>query len=726
MEKSQIRIWPAFLATKEKLRDRFLFVGKVVDESNPSNFLFYLIEILSPWFPSTKVENIISQILEKNFKDTNFSLPEFEQTLREINESLGILSQDGENDWIGNLNALIGLVEDNSLHITLTGNVSGYLIRKNKVSSLTEGLSQDIETNPLKTFVNITSGDLTENDRIVIANLALYNYLSIERLRKIISELPSRAALFEIHRGLRRIKVKEASAVILEAKSTDPDQKVAELSEILYLDQAAKTWLEKSVEKAAPVAKKLYASMSFFLVSTAHKSGMAAKKAKTSWDKSYGPKTKEFLSKTGKKTAERIVNLKKENTATASASKFSTSNIKINSYGKKTPKATSKVGNFFIRVARTIQVVFRPENRRYLYFTLIVLLVLGGYFKIRTNNNSKSQISAAQQATASLDEANKLYSAGVEEIAQKKDSGKDKLIQALTIAKNAENFASTHDKATELKQKILDKIDSVIGAIRYKNLKPLYSINGDIVNNTLVGAKIYSVTKDGKIYATDTADKEPALVASIGQDAVNVIDSSYTDSLETIFISLNNQKLLTLDTSKDTVGKASITGDKNWEKGVALAAFNTNVYILDSETGEIWKHSHSDAGFSEGDNYLNTKNVSLKNGIDLSIDGNIYILNKDASIVKFIRGVPDLTFKVQAIPTPYNEIKEPKTIFTDQDTNYIYVFDKTENRIIRYDKTGAYSTQYIFEGISIDQFMINPRIQKMWVSSGKDIYEVSI
>lgn len=726
MEKSQIRIWPAFLATKEKLRDRFLFVGKVVDESNPSNFLFYLIEILSPWFPSTKVENIISQILEKNFKDANFSLPEFEQTLREINESLGILSQDGENDWIGNLNAIIGLVENNSLHITLTGNVSGYLVRKNKVSSLTEGLSQEMETNPLKTFVNITSGDLAEDDRIVIANLALYNYISIERLRKIISELPAESALFEIHRGLRKIKVKEANAVILEAKSTDPDQKVAELSEILYLDQAAKSWLEKSIEKTTPVAKKLYASLSSFLVKTAHKSGEAAKHAKSNWDKSYGPKTKQFLAKTREKTAQKIGSLKKEQPSTASASKFSTSGIKVNSYGKSATKTATSVGKFFVKLAKFVQIAFRPENRKYLYAALVILLVVGGYFKIKANNDSKSKVNQEQSATASLDEANKLFATGVNEIAQKKDSGKDKLIQALTITENAEKFASTHNKAIELKQKIQDKIDEVIGAVRFRNLKPSYSINGDIVNNTLVGAKIYSITRDGKIYATDTADKEPALVASIGQDAANVIDSSYTDSLGTIFIYLNNQKLLTLDTSKDTVGKASITADKNWEKGVALSAFSTNIYLLDSENGEIWKHSNSDTGFSEGDDYLNTKSISLKNSLDLTIDGNIYVLKNDTSVVKFTRGTPDLDFKIKAIPSPYNEIKEPKAIFTDQDTNYIYIFDKTENRIIRYDKTGEYSTQYIFEGLSIDQFMVNPRVQKMWVSSGKDIYEVSI
>ena len=726
MEKSQIRIWPAFLATKEKLRDRFLFVGKVVDESNPSNFLFYLIEILSPWFPSTKVENIISQILEKNFKDANFSLPEFEQTLREINESLGILSQDGENDWIGNLNALIGLVENNSLHITLTGNVSGYLIRKNKVSSLTEGLSQEMETNPMKTFMNITSGDLAEDDRIIIANLAFFNYISIERTRKIVSELPARASLFEIHRGFRKVKVKEANAVILEAKSTDPDQKIAELSEILYLDQAAKTWLEKSVEKATPVAKKLYAGMASFLVSTAHKSGKAAKQAKSNWDKSYGPKTKQFLAKTREKTAERIGNLKKEHAPATSASKFSTSGIKVNSYGKSASKTAGSIGNFFARVGKLIKVAFRKENRRYLYIALVILLLVGGYFKIKANNDSKSQVNQEQSATASLDEANKLFGEGVNEIAQKKDSGKDKLISALTITENAEKFASTHDKAVELKQKILDKIDEVIGAVRFRNLKPSYSISGNIVNNTLVGAKIYSITSDGKIYATDTADKEPALIASIGQDAGNIVDSSYTDSLETIFIYLNNQKILTLDTSKDTVGKATVAGDKNWEKAVALSAFNTNIYLLDSENGEVWKHSNSETGFSEGDDYLNTKNISLKNSLDLSIDGNIYVLKSDTSVVKFTRGTPDLDFKIKAIPSPYNEIKEPKAIFTDQDTNYIYIFDKAENRIIRYDKTGEYSTQYIFEGIAIDQFLVNPRVQKMWVTSGKDVYEVSI
>lgn len=721
MSQSQVRIWPAFLATKEKLRDRFLFVGKVVDTSNPDNFIFYLIEILTPWFPSTKVEKIISDILENNFKSTNFGLPEFEQSLREVNDSLSILSQEGESDWIGNLNAIIGLVSANQIHISLTGNISGYLIRKNKITSVTDGLTQEYDSNPLKSFVNITSGELQHSDRVIVANVSFYDFLSIDRLRKIITELPVKSAIFELHRGLRKIKAEEASAIVLEASNTDPEPSQKELPEILFLDKGVKGWIEKSIEKTTPVAKSLYRSIVSVLRKGTSKSKERARGAKHRWDQSYGPRTKKFLRQVKDTTQNKLSNI---NFKTSKADQYKPNNIKVNPYNKKPSNFSKNALKFLSKIA----IIFKKENRRYLYIALVILLIFGGYLKIRSNNTSKVKVNQENQVVSSLDEAEELLKSATEDIALKKGDGKDKLIKALDIVNNAEKYDSTHDRAVGLKQKIQDKIDEVIGAIRFRNIKPIYSINGEIEQNILAGTKIYSITIDGKIYATDTRDKEPSLVASISQDNSKLIDSSYADSLDSIFIYLDNQKMLLLDVEKDTIGKVGLASDpnNNWEKAIAISAYTNNIYLLDPESGEVWKHSELDNGFSDGADYLDTRRVSLKNSVDLTIDGNIYVLNRDATVAKFIRGSFDQDFKIQSIPSPYEKISDPISIFTDQDTNYIYILDKSGNRIIRFDKTGEYSTQYIFEGITIDQFLVNPRIQKLWVVSGKDIYEVSI
>ena len=721
MSQSQVRIWPAYLATKEKLRDRFLFVGKVVDINNPDGFIFYLIEILSPWFPSTKVEKIISDILEINFKNTNFGLSDFEQVLREINDSLSILSQEGESDWIGNLNAIIGLVSGNQLHISLTGNISGYLIRKNKITSITDGLSQEYDSNPLKSFINITSGELQDSDRVIIANVSLYDFISIDRIRKIITELPAKTAIYEMHRGLRKIKAEEASAIVLEASNIDPEPSLKDLPEILYLDRGVKSWFEKSIEKATPAAKSIYHGIITALKKGAGKSKEAAKGAKHRWDQSYGPRTKKFMRQAKDNAQNKLSNI---HFKTSKADQYKKSSIKVNPYNKKPSNFSKNV----LYILSKIGIIFKRENRRYLYIALVALLILGGYLKIRANNISKARVNQETQAIYSLDEAEELLNSAAEDIALKKGDGKDKLIKSLDIVNNAEKYASTHDKAVELKRKIQDKIDEVIGAVRFRDIKSIFSINGEIEQNILVGTKIYTINKDGKIYSTDTRDNEPALVASISQDGSKLIDASYTDSLDIIFLYLDNQKIISLDVGNDTVGKVELTSDpnKNWEKAVAISAYTNNIYLLDPESGEVWKHSELDNGFSEGADYLDTRKVSLKNGVDLTIDGNIYVLNKDATVAKFTRGSYDLDFKIQPIPSPYDKISDPIAIFTDQDTNYIYIFDKSGNRIIRFDKTGEYSTQYIFEGITIDQFLVNPRVQKMWISSGKDIYEVNI
>jgi len=57
---------------------------------------------------------------------------------------------------------------------------------------------------------------------------------------------------------------------------------------------------------------------------------------------------------------------------------------------------------------------------------------------------------------------------------------------------------------------------------------------------------------------------------------------------------------------------------------------------------------------------------------------------------------------------------------------FIYILDRDNSRVIRYEKNGQYSNQFIFDGIDIDQFFVNPRVQKMWITSGRDVYEVSL
>lgn len=722
MPRNPVWIRPAFLATREKLEDRFIYVGKIAKEGDPFVFMFYLIEILSPWHPSTKVEEVITKALSHEYSQKGtFKLEDFEETLKVVNEKLGVLSQDGDNDWIGNLNSIVGLVEKGNLHISVCGNILGYLIRKGKISSITEGLSVS-EEHPLKTFVNITSGAIAEDDRVIIGNINFFDLFSIDRLKKLTTGTHAKESLFEIHRALRRSKVKETSAILLDCVPEEykETEKEKELSEMLFLDQGIETGFSKFVKKSAPVAKDGAKTIGKGLSSLFNYSKVGASKAHTKWKEKYAPKTKELFKKGASGAGagiSRISNRLKEN------SQVKYMGVKVKPYSKKPSGSGSKI---FEAIINAFSKAFAKENRRYLYIVLVIIVVLVGYMKIRANNANRTAINQEKEISQSYTQAVDLFNKAKEDLALNKSNAKDELSAALDLAIKAQGSASTKDNAVKLANDIEDKLDGLIGATRVRNPEVLYSVKGNVLKSALVGTLVYSITDEGKIYLTDTKDKTPKLVASIASDSGQVLSTAYSDSASILYMYTDKNLVLALDTNSNSIGKSSLDSGATWEESKAIGTYVSNIYLLDSKQGKIWKHSFSNNIFGKGTSYTTAKDVDLKNSLDITIDGNIFVLKADGGIAKFVRGAYDSTFSTKGLPTPYDKITQPTALFTDSDTNFLYVLDKGNNRIIRFDKTGTFSNQYFFDGITVDQFFVNPRVQKMWVTAGSNVYEIAI
>ena len=107
----------------------------------------------------------------------------------------------------------------------------------------------------------------------------------------------------------------------------------------------------------------------------------------------------------------------------------------------------------------------------------------------------------------------------------------------------------------------------------------------------------------------------------------------------------------------------------------------------------------------------------------MAIDGYIYVLKNDGEITKFLEGRPT-DFEVQNLPDPLNN---PTVIFTDTDTNYLYVLDKGNGRVIVLNDKGEFTAQYVGEelkeatGIYADEAN-----NKGYFLSGQRIYQFNL
>ena len=724
MEKKHFKIDSGILASREKLKDRFLFAGKIAREGN-DNFIFYVIEILSPWFPSTKVEAAITGVLQRSFLNkTTYLAEDFENVLQAVNGELGNLSQQGENDWIGNLNALIGFVEGNKIHLTMCGTIPAFLISGNKVSNISDGLCSKNEIHPLKTFANVTSGGLNENDKIIAGNIRFYDHISIERLRKLFDKKSAKQAVQEIYRFLKKGKIKDTNVILMQLVDKANLQTDAEIPEIFYLDQNEESAISKLYKENLPKFLKGLGFISTNLskvAESAKKSTIKSGAKISELHQKYSPETKKIF---GKST--NVVKIKTRDLLgkVKESSAVRSSGIKIKSYAKRNNLSENPTW----KVIRSIfSAIVAPKNRRYLYATLVILLIVFGYLKIKTNNESKVAVSKQYDILASVTEAEKLFNEAKEEIGLGKSDGKEKLLQAMSVAKTGEQSEASRAQSIKLQQEIQKKIDEIIKSKSYFDLSPIITLNGD-AKGILVGTTIYSINNDGKLYSTDTKDKEPVLISSIGTEAGKVMSLTFSDALNTIYILTSTNKVLSFDIKNQVVSESKIDDGSAFVIATAISAYSSNIYLLDSTNGKIIKYAKSDTGFAKGANYSGAGAIpTIKTGIDLTIDGNVFMLKNDANISKFSKGTLSTDFSISGVPSPTDVVSKPKQIASDPDTNNIFLLDQNLNRVIKYDKnSGAYVSQYSFPGINIDQFFINPRIQKMWVLSGNKIYEINL
>lgn len=122
----------------------------------------------------------------------------------------------------------------------------------------------------------------------------------------------------------------------------------------------------------------------------------------------------------------------------------------------------------------------------------------------------------------------------------------------------------------------------------------------------------------------------------------------------------------------------NVIGQDKWEKSDMIDTFSTNIYLLDKEKNQVFKHKTAVNGYSIGQWFL--EDNDLKNIWKIStiaIDGWVYILKNDLSMLKlFVSPKYSLqSITLNKLPKNYLWISPiNSSIITRDDLNYIYVY----------------------------------------------------
>jgi prepilin-type processing-associated H-X9-DG protein len=136
---------------------------------------------------------------------------------------------------------------------------------------------------------------------------------------------------------------------------------------------------------------------------------------------------------------------------------------------------------------------------------------------------------------------------------------------------------------------------------------------------------------------------------------------------------------------------------------------------------------------SSPSDYLDPRlEIDLTGAVDMAIDGNMYVLFADGSVKKFFDGV-ELPFALTGLPDP---MRSPTTLFVSGEQKpdapgYLYVADAGNERVLQFDKNGAYIRQFMtkpgepqFRGLRA--IYVDEERRRMFVLSGNTLWLTDI
>lgn len=657
----------------------FLFVGRddnsflenyaydlFQDHGEKSGQIFINLEIQNNPIDAEEIAGAIFETMQKVFFEdvSREAYNRFEIALKAVNGVLAQFKAEKTSGYIGNLNVIISAIVGDDLLLTQTGDAEAYLIRKRYISIVSEGLNEESTGEDI--FSTIANGKIEEGDVVLFSSTRLIRYIGKNDLAE----------------AVHRKTIAESLADVRDIISTEILGRVG-LTGMLFSKAT-----QEEVEIATEGENKLTSSML-----EADEVGVVARK-----DTLTGKFLNVFKREAGRRTR--------------SFGRGMMGGAVTGKIGGVFSKLTGRFGSLKSGVSE------KGFGKNKILALLIGVIVVLGVLVMFANSNRAEQ----QQ----LDKLNQLLSSVQDKItdaqtksAYDKAAAKDVLDKAYMDVKTVLDSGYYRDKATIYMLQIeeaRDKTDNVHRVTNAKVVADLATKRADVnaLGFVLMGDRVfiyeynalYELVLD-QIQAPMTIDKEESVIAATGFD----------DQKSLVFLTKSG-KLIQF---KDGTMNLMDSDDGAFHKGTAITSWSNKIYILDTAANQIWKYAYkgSNNKFSSAAAYITDK-TDVSKAVDFAIDSNLYILQITGDILKLYGGANEKFFINNP---PFNSLKDPKVIYTNEKMDSVYVLDGRGARVLVYKKDTqtanlTYTNQYLFDGVGdLRDLYVNPDSKTLYVLS---------
>jgi len=167
---------------------------------------------------------------------------------------------------------------------------------------------------------------------------------------------------------------------------------------------------------------------------------------------------------------------------------------------------------------------------------------------------------------------------------------------------------------------------------------------------------------------------------------------------------------------------------KGWEGGVAVSAYLRFLYMLSPEDNQIYKYERLTDRYSAPVGY--NVNGDLKGALDMAIDGNVYVLKDNGTMVKLFRGEAQ-PYVIRKAP---DGLLDGATKVFKLPEGSMYVLDSENKRVVVISDGGAageasYLRQFVLEGEqlgTLKDLYVDPDEAHLYVMDEKRVWVIDL
>lgn len=594
-------------------------------------------------------------------------------TLKELN---GLIKGLLMSQAIADVHAIVAFIDSaHTLHLSHAGRAEAYLTRGGQVSQITEFT----KGKPVPAFIHISSGGLESGDVVVFCTQRVLRAVTPVQLGQLVMRTDAHEVLLE-----KLEREGEASAITCVRVGRQPVQAVPESA---------------PAPRSAAVPRR----------------GRKANAASAIWERIL-PEVLDRVKQTKPLLDKGSASLQRATKTAAPA---------LQQVWKQVQRVPSHINQLIADLRH-------PERKRRAHL-LLMAGAMGAFLAVFllvsvVANTQRNKTKA--QLTELMDQINAgLRQADNRQLAGDTDAANALLQRAEEQAKQviANETGLFKVEASDLLDKVRSQREQLQNIVR---LSPRVTVNLSAKSPQVVAQGLVGIS-DGELVAYDRRDAYRILLNQLDDprrvtDDYLILQGNWFARFKTMVFMTTGNGLVELAGSD--VLNMKTEDPAGWLAGKDIESYLRYLYVLVPEKNQIYKYERLNDRYSIPTPY--NVNGDLTAALDMTIDGDVYVLKEGGAVVRLFRG-ESKPFAIRQAPT---DILKTATKMLKVPGKSFYFLDPDHNRVIVTTDPGtsgesAYVRQYVFEGEqlgTIQDFYVDPIESHLYVIDDKRVYQVDI